>query len=121
MRRGEGAQVLVVDTITKLDDGYRGCVLVAGSHGGVYPAYLAAKAGLRGVVLHDAGLGLDRAGIASLDYLDRLGLAAATVSHRSARIGDGRDMAERGVVSHVNAAAARLDCAPGEGCRAVEE
>src|SRR5713226_3594209 len=67
MRREEGAQILVVDSITKLDESYRGQVLVAASHGGLYPAYLAAKAGFRGVILHDAGLGLDRAGIASLD------------------------------------------------------
>jgi hypothetical protein len=114
-------RIVVIDSITKLAAGHRGEVVIAGSHGGVYPAYLAAKAGLRGVILHDAGLGLDRAGIASLDYLDRLGLAAATVGHLSARIGDGEDMAARGVVSHVNRAAAALGCAPGEPCRAAAE
>lgn len=119
MRREDGVQVLVVDSITKLDERSRGQVVIAASHGGIYPAYLAAKAGLRGVVLHDAGLGLDRAGVASLDYLDRLGMAAAAVSHCSARIGDGRDMAERGVISHVNRAAARLGCASGDTCRAA--
>jgi hypothetical protein len=117
MRREEGAQVLVVDSITKLDQSHRGQVLVAASHGGLYPAYLAAKAGLRGVILHDAGLGLDRAGIASLDYLDRLGMAAATVSHLSARIGDGADMTMRGRLSHVNRTAEALGCAPGQACR----
>jgi len=111
------AEVKVVDSITKLDPSYRGQVLIAASHGGVYPAYLAAAAHLAGVILHDAGLGLDRAGIASLDYLDRLGMAAATVSHLSARIGDGADMAARGRISHVNRAAAALGCAPGEPCR----
>lgn len=117
----EVAEVRVVDSITKFDESDRGQVMIAGSHGGVYPAYLAAKAGLRGVVLHDAGLGLDRAGIASLDYLDRLGMAAATVSHLSARIGDGADMARRGVVSHVNHTAAALGCAPGQACRDAAE
>jgi hypothetical protein len=121
MRREERAQILVVDSITKLDESHRGQVLVAASHGGVYPAYLAAKAGLRGVILHDAGLGLDRAGIASLDYLDRLGMAVATVSHLSARIGDGEDMTVRGRLSHVNRAAAALGCAPGQECQAAAE
>lgn len=116
MRREEQAQILVVDSITKLDQSHRGQVLVAGSHGGLYPAYLAAKAGLRGVILHDAGLGLDRAGIASLDYLDRLGMAAAAVSHLSARIGDGKDMAVRGRLSHVNRVAQALGCAQGQTC-----
>jgi hypothetical protein len=117
----EEAQIRVVDSITKLEASDRGQVLIAASHGGVYPAYLATKAGLRGVVLHDAGLGLDRAGIASLDYLDRLGMAAATVSHLSARIGDGQDMARRGIISHVNRAAAALGCAPGQSCRDAAE
>ena len=110
------AEVRVVDSITKLDDSYRGAVLIAASHGGIYPAYLAALAQLRGVILHDAGLGLDAAGIASLAYLDRLGMPAATVGHLSARIGDGEDMAARGALSHVNRAAAALGCAPGEAC-----
>lgn len=113
--------VRVVDSITKLDASYAGTVLIAASHGGVYPAYLAALAHLRGVVLHDAGLGLDRAGIASLDYLDRLGMAAAVVSHLSARIGDGADMAARGVLSFVNRKAAALGCAPGQGCQAAAQ
>ncbi|MGO8916112.1 MAG: hypothetical protein ACLQJR_09415 [Stellaceae bacterium] len=111
------AAVKVVDSITKLDESYAGQVLIAASHGGIYPAYLAAKAQLRGVILHDAGLGLDRAGIASLDYLDRLGMAAAAIGHLSARIGDGADMAARGRVSHVNRAAEALGCAPGDACR----
>jgi len=113
--------VRVVDSITKLDASYAGAVLIAASHGGLYPAYLAALAHLRGVVLHDAGLGLDRAGIASLDYLDRLGMAAATVSHLSARIGDGADMATRGVLSFANRAASALGCAPGQVCRDAAE
>ncbi|HWI28159.1 MAG TPA: hypothetical protein VN668_14390 [Stellaceae bacterium] len=115
------AAVRIVDSITKLDDSYAGEVLIAASHGGVYPAYLAAAAHLAGVVLHDAGLGLDRAGIASLDYLDRLGMPAAAVSHLSARIGDGSDMAARGIISQVNRAAAARGCAPGQACRAAAE
>lgn len=115
------AAVRVVDSITKLDASYEGGVMIAASHGGVYPAYLAASAHLRGVVLHDAGLGLDRAGIASLAYLDRLGMAAATVGYLSARIGDGADMAARGIISYVNRAAAALGCAPGQACRAAAE
>jgi hypothetical protein len=111
----------VVDSITKLDASYEGAVLIAASHGGLYPAYLAAKAHLAGVVLHDAGLGRDRAGIASLDYLDRLGMPAATIAHTSARIGDGADMARRGVVSHVNRAAAALGCVAGESGAACAE
>ena len=48
-----------------------GKVLVAGSHGGVIAAYLGAKAGVHALVLNDAGLGKDRAGIAGLFYLEK--------------------------------------------------
>jgi hypothetical protein len=105
--------VLVVDSITKLPPNAAGAVAIAASHGGVYPAYLAAAAGLRGVVLHDAGVGLDLAGIACLAYFEALERPAATVAHTSARIGDGSDLAARGVISHVNATAAAAGCAPG--------
>jgi hypothetical protein len=105
--------VLVVDSITKLPPNADGEIAIAASHGGIYPAYLAADAGLRGVVLHDAGVGLDHAGIACLAYFDALGRPAATVAHTSARIGDGSDLAARGRVSYVNATAAAVGCSPG--------
>jgi hypothetical protein len=106
--------LVIVDSITKLSIDTRGAVAIAASHGGVYPAFLAAAAGLRGVVLHDAGIGLDEAGVAGLAYLERLGRPAAAVAHTSARIGDGADVACRGVVSRVNASAAALGCRPGQ-------
>jgi hypothetical protein len=106
--------VLVLDSITQVPAGSRGGVVIAGSHGGVYAAFLAARAGLGGVVLHDAGIGMDEAGVAGLEYLERLGCAAAAVAHSSARIGDGEDMARRGVISRVNARAAARGCVPGE-------
>lgn len=64
-------------------------------------------------MLNDAGVGLDGAGIACLAQLDTIGMAAATVDYRSARIGEGHDMLQRGRVSHVNATAAALGCAAG--------
>lgn len=111
--------IFVADSVTRLGPEHVGGVLIAGSHGGVYAAWLAARARLRAVILNDAGVGLERAGIAGLDYLDALGMAAATVGHDTARIGDGADMARRGIVSHVNAAAARLGCAPGQDAGAA--
>lgn len=106
--------VLLADSATKLFDEHRGQVVICGSHGGVYPAYLAARAGLRAVILNDAGVGLDRAGLGCLDYCNGLGMAAATCCHDSARIGDALDMAARGRISHVNRIAADLGCAPGD-------
>ena len=108
--------LLVLDSVTRMDDSHRGKVLVAGSHGGVYAAYLAALGRLRGVILNDAGVGKDKAGIGGLAYLDEAGIAAAAVGHVSARIGDGADMLARGVISHVNRRAAALGAKPGMAC-----
>lgn len=113
--------VHVLDSITKIGAADTGAVVIAASHGGVYPGYLSAKGKLRGVILSDAGVGLDRAGIASLDYLDALGIPAATVDYRSARIGDGADLEQRGVISFANRTAERLGCAPGQPARACAE
>ena len=100
--------IQVADSITKLGPQFRGTVLIAGSHGGRYCGYLAALAGLRGVIFNDAGVGKNNAGIGSLDYLQTLGIAAATVAHTSAGIGDGADMLSRGRISYCNATASAL-------------
>ena len=109
-------ELMILDSITRMDDSHRGKILVAGSHGGVYAAYLGALGRLRGVVLNDAGVGKDAAGIGGLAYLDEAGIAGATVDYRSARIGDGADMMARGIISHVNDGAAALGCAAGMTC-----
>ena len=107
-------QILTVASVTKLGPEHANQVIIGGSHGGVYAGYLAASAGARAIILNDAGGGLDGAGYASLNYLDELGRPGATVSHNTARIGDGEDMAARGVISQVNRAAVALGCAVGQ-------
>jgi hypothetical protein len=94
--------IAVRDSATTLD-GLSGRVAIVASHAGTYAALLCAAAGLSGVLLHDAGIGRDGAGIAGLDDLDRLGIPAAALT--GAAIGDGADCAARGVVSRLNAAA----------------
>lgn len=106
--------ILIIDSVTKFDADSAGKVAIAASHGGIYAGYLAARAGVRGVILHDAGIGKDGAGISSLPYLDELSIAAATVDFRSARIGDGAAMASGGRISHVNGTAQAAGCAPGQ-------
>lgn len=111
-------QVLLADTVTKLGPEHRHQVVIAASHGGLYAAYLAARARIRGVILNDAGVGKDKAGIAGLSYLDGIGLPAATVSHITARIGDGKDHAARGRISFANQTARDLGCAPPQSAMA---
>ncbi len=112
--------LLVTDSITRLD-APEGRVIVAASHGAIYAAYLAAKAGARAVILNDASVGRDQAGISGLDYLAGFGLPAATIAHDSARIGDGADMLARGRISHANQPARALGVAPGQSCRDAAE
>jgi hypothetical protein len=104
---------LIFDSVTVFPPEARGRAAIAASHGGIYAAFCAAKAGVKAVILCDAGVGRERAGIGGLDYLDGLGVAAATIGHRSARIGDSADCARRGTISYVNSHAARADVAPG--------
>jgi len=108
------ADISVLDSITHLRPEHAHSVTIAGSHGGLYPAYLAARGQVRGVIFSDAGVGLEGAGIGGLAFLHAAGVAAAVVDYRTARIGDGADMQARGIVSHVNDAAARLGCRAGE-------
>ena len=95
----------------------RNNVLISGSYGGAYNAWHAAKWDLRGLVLNDAGVGKNDAGIDGLPYLDQIGLPAATADAQTCHIADGDDMLAHGIVSHVNQAAARLGCAPGQTVR----
>lgn len=111
---GASGVFITADTATKLPGAAAGSVVVCGSHAGLYPGYLMAKAGVRAVILCDAGIGLDEAGVGSLPYLDGLGVAAAAVSHLSCRIGDVGDMLARGRISRVNALGAALGVQPGD-------
>jgi hypothetical protein len=111
------APILTADSITRIGPEAAGATVVNGSHGGIYAAYVAAKLGVAAAIFNDAGVGRDRAGIAGLDYLARLGIPAAAVGHMTARIGDGADMIARGVVTHANALAAALGCRAAMHCR----
>lgn len=109
----ETRHLAVLDSITKLTPAHAGKVIIAASHGGRYAAYCAALGSVLAVILNDAGVGKDKAGIAGLDDLQAWAIAAACADYRSCRIGDGADMIRNGRISHVNALAAALGCQPG--------
>ncbi len=98
-------RVVIMDSITKVTPDDKGSIVVAASHGGASSGEFALDVPLDLVVLNDAGIGKDDAGIAALGMLQAKGVAGATVSHESARIGDALDMWECGVISRVNEAA----------------
>jgi hypothetical protein len=109
-----GVKIMTVASCSFARDEHRSHVIVSGSYGGRYNAFNAAKWGVRGVIMNDAGIGKDNAGIVGLEYLDQIALAAATADAQTCHIGDGDHMLAHGVISHVNRTAAALGCAPGQ-------
>jgi hypothetical protein len=104
---------VLLDSITQVDKLHAGLCVVTGSHGGVSAARYANEVAARVYVFNDAGVGKDVAGIAALALLDVKGIAAVTVAHDSARIGEARDTWDSGVISHRNATAGRIGLQPG--------
>lgn len=101
-------ELFVVDSIAAAEPAMADAVVVSGSHGGVSAAryVLALPRRPFAVFFNDAGVGRDRAGVAALALLEQAGVLAAAYSHASARIGEGVDGLDNGVVSAVNARAA---------------
>jgi hypothetical protein len=117
MSAASEVKILTVASCSFIREEHRSHVIVSGSYGGRYNAFNAAKWAVRGLIMNDAGVGKDNAGIVGLEYLDPIGLAAATADAQTCHIGDGEHMLEHGVISHVNHAAAVLGCAPGQSVR----
>lgn len=113
--------ILAADSVTELGPEHRGAVVVAGSHGGRIAASYASQGAVHAAIFNDAGIGKDEAGVSGLPALEALGMAAAVVSHASARIGDGTHTLEHGVVSRVNAVAAACGVKQGMSAREAAE
>ncbi|MDO8370952.1 hypothetical protein [Polaromonas sp.] len=109
----------VIDSITELGAGDEGCMAVSGSHGGLSSARYALAARPLLSVFNDAGVGKEQAGIAALDFLQARNLAACTVSHLSARIGEAQSTLDDGIVSHLNALAFAQGVRVNERCHQV--
>lgn len=121
MIKSENIRIFAVSSSATAPAECQGHVIVSGSYGGEYNAWHAAKNGIRGVVLNDAGVGFNNAGTNGLPYLDRVGIPAATADTMSCHIGDGEHMLEHGVISFVNEAAAAMGFGPGDSVREVAE
>ncbi len=109
--------LIVVDSITQAMGRGAGAVVVSGSHGGLSAANFALAAAPYAVVFNDAGVGKDDAGIAALALLQSAGIAACTVAHTSARIGDAQSTLHEGRLTHCNARARILHAQPGMACQ----
>ena len=107
----------LVDSITELGVHDEGCIAVSGSHGGISSARYALAARPLLSVFNDAGGGLNNAGLAALDFLQGNSLAACTVAHHSARIGEASSTLASGLVNHTNACARALGIQTGWTCQ----
>lgn len=114
---GKRVALHLVDSITEAIGRAAGAVAVSGSHGGTSAARFALEARVVLAVFNDAGGGRDDAGIAALPLLQARGVAACTVAHTSARIGEARSTWDDGVISHANDAALALGARAGLALR----
>ena len=109
-------QTFLIDSISAVSETMRGQIVITGSHGGVSAAHLALAHPPALVVFNDAGGGLDHAGTRSLEILQSYGVAACTVSHLSARIGEADSTLQNGVISHANSLALARGIVAGQSC-----
>jgi hypothetical protein len=116
---GRRGRVIAMDSITMVAPEDAGAIVVSGSHGGASSGTYALEVPLGAAFFNDAGIGKDDAGVVALEMLQAAGVAAGTVSHLSARIGDARDCWESGVISRCNAAARALGIVAGADLRAT--
>ena len=109
----------LVNSITELEPHDVGCIAVSGSHGGISSAHYALAARPLLSIFNDAGIGKDKAGLAALDFLQDHALAACTVSHSSACIGQANSTLQSGVINHCNLLARELGVEAGHTCQLV--
>ncbi len=113
----DGRKVILMDSITHVDEADKDQIVVSGSHGGVSSGGFACEHRLGAVFFNDAGVGKENAGIAALEMLEERGVAAGTVSNDSAKIGEARDHWENGVISHLNETAKAAGLREGQPLR----
>jgi hypothetical protein len=111
--RTAGPRVVVADSVSYGADRLTNeDVLLAASYAGKSSLVFALRRGLRGVIAHEAGVGLDRAGISGLALCDAFGVPAAAVATMEAGLSHGASMVGARI-THANACATALGVAAG--------
>ncbi len=106
--QSKNGRIVIMDSIAYITEQNEGDVIVCGSHGGRSAAEHAVKFKPKAVIFNDAGIGKENAGIGGLEILDGAGIMGATVDTMSARIGEGLDSYDSGLISAVNQKAKRM-------------
>ena len=113
----ENGRIVIMDSIAPITDKNEGDIIVCGSHGGKSAAGHAVKFKPKGIIFNDAGKGKEDAGIGGLEILEKEGIIGVTVDAFSARIGDGQDSYNSGVISAVNELARQVGVKIGNSAR----
>ncbi|HTV71224.1 MAG TPA: MaoC family dehydratase N-terminal domain-containing protein [Rhizobiaceae bacterium] len=107
-------RIIVMDSITFSDErNNSGDVLVGASFCGMLSIRWPLRVDPKGVIAHEAGPGLNQAGINGLWALEGKGIPGAAAATHSCRIADGHDMYENGVVGACNDRARLLGISEG--------
>lgn len=109
--------IIAMDSVACVNESHKGSIITTGSHGGESAAKQLLKFEPAGVIFNDAGKGKEGAGIKGLLLFERADIPAATVETFSARIGDGMDTYESGIISAVNESAKGLNIVVGMTAR----
>jgi len=106
-------EIILMDSISLVQESDKDWVVVSGSHGGVPSAEYALRVHLKGVIFNDAGIGKEEAGIKSLTMLNEIRMMAAAADCNTAKIGDANDVFENGIISSANNTAQEKGIKPG--------
>jgi hypothetical protein len=107
-------RIVVADSLTFFEQGdWRTDVVLGASFAGVPTGILPLRQGARGWLAHEAGPGLDRAGVAGLSVAEAMGVPAAAIATMTARLGDGRSLLS-GQVAAANEVARNFGVVTGE-------
>lgn len=113
----ENGNIYAVWSSSRIDGDRSKDILVVASHGAKIMALYVMRTNPKGVICNDAGFGLDNSGIEGLAELNNYGVAAATVSTESARIGDAKSTWDDGIISAVNDIAASKGVSVGQSAQ----
>jgi hypothetical protein len=114
-------KVVCLDAAPMLAPEDAGAIVITGSHAALFRGRpdSVVSVDVRAIIFSDAGVGKNQAGIRRLLTLDERAIVAGAADAASAPIGNARAIYEDGVLSHVNASAARLGGRPGMTVRAL--
>ena len=109
----ERGRILLADSLTHFEaTGGPRDVAVAASFAGIPTSAVPMARGVRGWIAHEAGPGLEEAGVAGLAFAEENGVPAAAIATTEAGLSDGPSLLT-GTVAHANRPARAVGIAPG--------